>query len=215
MSYLQHEGMSKNRMYALIAVAILHVLMGYMLISGLAVKAVKVITGPMQVQQIDEEIVDVEEPPPPPERLEEIPPYVPPPDVVIEAPPPAVETIQATTTPPPPPPVIAPPAPTVIAPPSPVEVKPVRPRGRTVTISQDDYPAASTRAQEEGRMTVKVTVGTNGRVQSCEVVRSTGYKRLDERACQVAERRWRFHPATEDGDAVASTYTQNITWELK
>lgn len=215
MSYLQNEGMSKNRMYALIAVAILHILMGYLLISGLAVKAVRVITGPIEAKQIDEDIEDIEEPPPPPENLEDIPPYVPPPDVVIDAPPPPVETITATTQlpppPPPPAPVAAPPPP----PPAPVQRKPAQPKGRTVGVSQDDYPAASVRAQEEGRSTIRVTVGTNGRVSDCTVVQSSGHSRLDDRACQVAQRRWRFSPATEDGNPVVSTFTQNITWQIR
>ena len=112
MSYLQQEGISKRTWYAIIAVAILHVLLGYALISGLAIKAVKVITGPLETVNIEEQAPPPDEPPPPPPKLEDIPPYVPPPDVQIEtsAPPPPTITTQ-TAVPQPQPTVTAPPAP--------------------------------------------------------------------------------------------------------
>ncbi|MGQ5701452.1 energy transducer TonB [Sandaracinobacteroides sp. A072] len=216
MSYLQQEGLSRRTWISIIAVGVLHVLMGYALISGLAIKAVQVITGPLETVNIEEQAPPPEEAPPPPPKLEEIPPYVPPPDVVIEtsAPPPPTITTQ-TTIATPEPPRVAPPAPPAPPPPPKVEVKPASPRGNSVGITSDDYPEASRRAGEEGTMTVRITIGTNGRVDSCEVVRSTGFSRLDERACQIAQRRWRFNPATENGQPVPSTRTQNITWRLE
>ena len=61
MSYLQEEGWSRRTWISVILVGILHVLLGYALISGLAIKAVKVITGPL-------EAVNIEEQAPPPEE---------------------------------------------------------------------------------------------------------------------------------------------------
>ena len=111
MSYLQEEGISKRTWYAIIAVGVLHVLLGYALISGLAIKAVKVITGPLETVNIEEPAPPPDEPPPPPPKLEDIPPYVPPPDVQIETAAPPPPTITTQTAVPQPAPTVAPPAP--------------------------------------------------------------------------------------------------------
>ena len=218
MSYLQQDGISKGRMNAIIAVGLLHALLVYALVSGLAVKAVKVITGPLEAVNIEEAAPPPEEAPPPPPQLEDIPPYVPPPDVVIEtsAPPPPNVTTQSVISVPEPP-RFAPPAPPAPPPPAPPAIKPTAPvpNMRTFTVSEDDYPDASRRAGEEGVTGVRVTVGTNGRVTNCTVIRSSNFPRLDERACQIAERRWRFKPATENGQPVEATITRNYRWQLQ
>src|SRR3990167_6254197 len=89
------QGVSSKRMVSLALVALLHAFLGYAFISGLALRVVKVVTGPMETFEVEEPTVD-EEPPPPPPELEEIPPYVPPPEVIVEtaAPPPPAITIQ-------------------------------------------------------------------------------------------------------------------------
>ena len=218
MSYLQQDGWSKRTWYAVIAVALLHVLLGYALISGLAIKAVKVITGPLETVNIEEQAPPKEEPPPPPPKLEEIPPYVPPPDVVVEtaAPPPPTITTQTTIATPEPPRVVAP-APAPPAPPAPPAIPGTAPQpvARTFTVSPDDYPDASRRAGEEGVTGIRVTVGTDGKVSDCSVTRSSGFPRLDEKACQIAERRWRFKPATENGKPVTATISRNYRWQLE
>lgn len=218
MSYLQQEGASSRKTYAIIAVAILHVFLGYALISGLAIKAVKVITGPLETVNIEEQAPPPDEPPPPPPKLEEIPPYVPPPDVVIEtaAPPPPSITTQTTIARPEPPRVVppAPPAPPPPAPPAVPGTAPV-PVARTFTVTPDDYPDASRRAGEEGVTGIRVTVGVDGKVSNCQVVHPSGFARLDEKACQIAERRWRFKPATESGQPVSATITRNYRWQLE
>ena len=213
MSYLQEEGISKRTWYSIIAVAVLHVLLGYALISGLAIKAVKVITGPLEAVIIEEQAPPPEETPPPPPKLEDIPPYVPPPDVLIETsapPPPTISTQSAIATPEPQ--RVAPPAPP--APPS-VPGTRAQPIARTFTVTEDDYPDASRRAGEEGVTGIRVTIGTDGRVTACSVVKSSGFSRLDERACQIAQRRWRFKPATENGQPVEETVNRNYRWQLQ
>lgn len=216
MSYLQEQGLSKRTWYAIVAVAVLHILLGYALISGLAIKAVKVITGPLETVNIEEQAPPPEETPPPPPKLEDIPPYVPPPDVQIEtsAPPPPTITTQAAV--PQPQPTVAPPAPPA-PPPAPPAIAPTAPQPvmRTFAVSEDDYPDASRRAGEEGITGVRVTVGVDGRVSACSVTRSSGFSRLDERACQIAERRWRFKPATQNGQPVEATINRNYRWQLQ
>jgi periplasmic protein TonB len=215
MSYLQEEGPSKRTLYSIIAVLVLHALLGYALVTGLAIKAVQVITGPLETVNIEEQAPPPEETPPPPPKLEDIPPYVPPPDVQIETsapPPPTISTQSTIATPEPP--RVAPPQP---APPAPPAVPGTRaqPIARTFAVTEDDYPDASRRAGEEGVTGVRVTIGTDGRVSACSVVRSSGFSRLDERACQIAQRRWRFKPATENGQPVEETVNRNYRWQLQ
>jgi protein TonB len=218
MSYLQEEGISKRTWYSIIAVAVLHVLLGYALISGLAIKAVKVITGPLETVNIEEQAPPPEETPPPPPKLEDIPPYVPPPDVVIEtsAPPPPVISTQSTIATPEPP-RVAPPAPPA-PPPAPLgPTQRATPKGRLgASISTEDYPEASTRAGEEGTTAVTYVIGTDGRVQSgsCRVTQSSGFDRLDRRTCELIERRFRFNPALENGTPVAETRSQRVRWQI-
>ncbi len=203
------QSMSKARMVTLGAVALLHVALGYLFASGLALRAVAHITGPMETFEVDEPTVE-EEPPPPPPEMEEIPPYVPPPEVVIEtlAPPPPENTItvqKAVPKPPPPPP---PPAgPTTRA----------EPRGRLGdTVTADDYPQASIRAEEEGSVVARYVIGTDGKVVdgTCTIQKSSGHSRLDDATCRVIERRFRFRPAQQNGEPVQETRTQGFRWQI-
>ena len=220
MAYADEPGMSTKRLVSLILVGLIHAFLGYAVISGLAVKAVKVITGPLETFEVEEPEDVEEEPPPPPEQMEEIPPYVPPPDVVVESlpPPPAPVTVVRTPPPPRPPPVITPPAPPPPPPPPPAgPTKGAEPRSRGFGFSEADYPSASLRAEEEGTVTISMRVGTDGRVVSgsCKVVSSSGHSRLDSQSCRLAERRFRFDPAEKNGTPVEDTYTQAFRWELQ
>jgi protein TonB len=209
-------------MVSLGIVALLHVFLGYAFVSGLALKAVKVVTGPLETFEVEEQAPPEEEPPPPPPELEEIPPYVPPPEVVVEttAPPPPITTQTVVQTPDPPrvvqapPPVVAPPP----APPPPAgPTQRATPRGRLgATISSDDYPDASLRAEEEGVTRVSYQIGPDGRVVSgsCQVTGSSGHDRLDRRTCELVERRFRFNPALQNGQPVAETRAQAVRWQI-
>jgi protein TonB len=201
-------------MVGLAIAALLHALLGYAFISGLAIKALKVVTGPLETFEVEEPTVE-EEPPPPPPEMEEIPPYVPPPEVVVEslAPPPPTVTIQ-TTVPTPDPPRVAPPAPP--APPS--VAQKATPKGRLgASITSDDYPNASIRAEEEGTVTARYVIGTDGRVVggSCAITKSSGFSRLDEQTCSLIERRFRFNPAKDAGGApIQETRSQAFRWQI-
>ncbi|WP_188945402.1 energy transducer TonB [Polymorphobacter multimanifer] len=209
--------MSKNRMMAFGAVALLHVFLGYAFITGLALKAVKAIVQPLETVNVKEEAPPPDEPPPPPPVELEIPPFVPPPEVTIQSDSPPPVTIQTqSTVQQVAPPVFAPPAPP--APPAPAPtVAPTRAtdRGRGNTIGEDDYPDASLRAGEEGVTRVRFVVGTDGKVGSCEVVASSGSARLDDATCKIIIRRFRYNPATSNGAPVTETKTVPIRWQIR
>jgi protein TonB len=78
---------------------------------------------------------------------------------------------------------------------------------------QPDYPAAEERAQVEGSVTVRVLIGTDGRVKAVEKVRaaSDAFFRATERQ---ALRHWRFRPATVDGRPVESRKVMIVHFRL-
>lgn len=199
-------------MMSLGLVIVLHAFLGYAFVTGLAYRAVKVITEPLEVVDIEEQAPPEEEPPPPPPDMEEIPPYVPPPDIMVEtaAPPPPPITIQ-TETPRPEPIRVAPPAP----PAGPTTA--ATPRGKLgASITTDDYPPASIRAEEEGQVIAQYEVNEQGRVTpgSCQITKSSGFSRLDARTCELVERRFRFNPALSNGTPVKANRSQSFRWVL-
>lgn len=125
MSDLRAYRAPQPRWFGLAVVGLLHVLVIYALVSGLARKVVAAVLRPVDVQ-----VIQGTPPPPPPPVVKQIvtqtaapktpPPFVPPPEVRLPAPPPVQETVTVRTpTPPapepfkpsPPQPVVAPPAP--------------------------------------------------------------------------------------------------------
>ncbi len=124
---------SSQRFKGIVIVVVLHALLGYALVSGLARKGLNLIKKPLEAVVIQEVIIPPPPPPPPPpKKIEKLPdapkveapppPFVPPPDVT----PPVTSNapvIQSVATPPPAPAVIAPPPP---PPPAPVATGPKR-----------------------------------------------------------------------------------------
>ena len=100
------------------------------------------------------------------------------------------------------------------APPSVPSMPPSPPRLRSGTIGMDDYPVAALRAEAEGIVDLSLTVDANGRVSGCTVTASAGHPALDSTTCSLALRRYRFAPATRNGQPVASTYNQRVRWSL-
>lgn len=214
MSYMDQPGMSKNRQTALVAVAVLHVILGYAIVSGFAISMVKKIVEPLEAVNVKEEAPPPDEPPPPPPKEIEIPPYVPPPEVTVQTESAPTITTQSTVARPDPP-VVAPPAPP--APPAPAP--PAGPTSAAVpnrgnVISEDDYPSASRAAEEEGVVRVSYVVGVDGRVNECEITQSSGFKRLDDITCTLIKRRFRFKPALRGGEAVPERKTVPVRWQL-
>jgi periplasmic protein TonB len=73
------------------------------------------------------------------------------------------------------------------------------------------YPPASMRAREQGYVVLQVLVDEKGQARTVEVVRSSGYPRLDESAVD-AIRKWTFTPA--EGSAGPEARIA-ITWEFE
>jgi protein TonB len=79
---------------------------------------------------------------------------------------------------------------------------------------QPAYPAARLRGQEDGHVTVKVLVGTNGRVKAVEQLSATGADFFDATRRQALSK-WRFKPATRGGVAEESWMTLTVTFRIQ
>lgn len=216
MSYAQRKEISGNRTAAIVIVAILHAILGYAIVTGLAYNVIKKAAEDLKTFDVEEEPPPPEETPPPPENQPDVPPPVvaPPPIVRIDsiAPPPVVATPVA------PPPVITPTAPP--APPAPPAVRTVPPKSAVGNLqglfSTDDYPAAAAENEEQGTVAVRLAIGPNGRVTDCSISSSSGSRTLDSTTCRILRSRARFTPATDNmGQPTTGSFTQRITWRLQ
>ena len=79
---------------------------------------------------------------------------------------------------------------------------------------QPSYPSPLVRAGIEGAVTVRVLIGSDGRVKSVELVRATDPAFFEATKAQ-ALRYWRFSPATTDGTATESWRTMTVKFKLE
>lgn len=208
------QGMTTRKAVSIGIVALLHVAIGYALISGLAINVIKKAATDLKVVDIKDQPPPPEQkpPPPPPEQKVEPPPIV--------APPPLVQT-QTIAPPivsvPSPPPVIhemAPPAPP--PPPRPVVSQAAGAKGDPAQwITNDDYPPGAMRDGRQGTTRISWTINTVGRVENCQVTSSSGSPDLDQAACALLTRRGRYSPAKDQsGNPISSTSSRSIRWQV-
>ncbi len=229
MAYADQQ-LSGNKIIAIIIVALIHVALGYALITGLAYSAASAVIERVTTIDIDEPEPEPEpEEPPPPEEVqpqpETIPPPVaPPPPISVATRAPPIRT-QVDIPPPAPPRLrVPPPRPSLVQPPPappPPPPAPSRARGVQVDgnwqsrIVNEGYPSRAISRELEGTVGVRVQVGSNGRVASCSVTNSSGESILDQGACSAMERYARFRPALNDaGDPITGNYTTSIVYRL-
>ena len=168
-----------------------------------------------------------------PERAPE-----PTPPKATPAPPKVVQVVKKSIAPPPPIPVTQAPAPTAIsAPPAPAQPAepshsapapsapaaaappgPVHPKQITSGIEYIEaprvtFPAASRRMGEEGTVQFKVLVNTSGKAEHVDIIKSSGFPRLDEEAKRAVMRAV-FKPYIEDGKPIVVSTTGVINFKL-
>src|SRR6478609_7670401 len=203
MAYADQQ-MSGSRIVAIVIVALIHVALGYALVTGLAYSALKKAVERVTTVDIEEPPPPEEEPPPPPpDEVRPPPPVAPPPPINIAPAPPSIVT-QDT---------IPPPAP----PPPPSKARGAQPENQRSWQQRimDNYPARAIRDEIEGRVGVRVTVGPNGRVTGCSVSSPSGSGILDDAACQDITRYGRFSPALDDdGNPTSGSWGTTIVYQL-
>lgn len=206
-AYVHDTEFFTGRTAVLAVIIALHVFIGWALATGLARKAIEAIAPPIETDILQEEMKKNEPPPPPPPEFQKPPVEVPPPDVTIDMP---VETTQTTA-------ISNVTTKHVEAPPArPVSRTPAGP-GKGFPATEDYYPQASRRLEEQGVVVVSVCVDPSGRLSGEPSVATTsGSPRLDEGALKLAKAgSGHYKPATEDGKPVAGCNRFGIRFQLK
>jgi periplasmic protein TonB len=227
MSYANRKQMSSNRTAAIIIVALIHIALGYALVTGLAYNVIKKAAEDLKTFDVEEEPPPPpEEPPPPPDTATPPPPQIVAPPSIIK-----LDTVapQIQTAP------VSPPTITPTAKPAP-QTKGC-PGGATVLVTQtcpqvisqaakakanlnslfstDDYPQSAIRNEEQGTTAVRLSVGPDGRVADCSVTASSGSTALDNATCNIIRRRARYTPAKDQaGSPITGSDTARIRWVL-
>jgi len=212
MDYAEQQRDPFKHLLGLAIVVLLHVLIVYALVTGLAHKVIEVIKKPIETKIVEEvkPPPPPETPPPPPPKLTTPPPpFLPPPEVqiAVAAAPTAITVV--TNTPPPVAAIVPQPPPTVHAP---VRVAPVIDAAHSC--SKPDYPPASVRAEETGVVSLRFLIDLDGHALKAEVVHSSGHKRLDE-AARAALGLCKFKPGTVDGKPEQSWAPIQYVWKLE
>ena len=207
-AYVHDTNYFTGRTVVLAVIVGLHVFIGWALATGLARKAIEVLAPPIQTDIVQEVEKKTEPPPPPPPEMQKPPVEVPPPDVTIDMP---VETTQTTAitattkhTEAPPPVAKA----TTRTPPGP---------GKGFPNTEDYYPNASRRLEEQGIVVVNVCVDQSGKLtQEPSVDKSSGSPRLDEGGLKLAKAgSGHYKPSTEDGKPVSGCGKFGIRFQLR
>lgn len=224
MNYAEQQRNPGKHAVGIGIVIVMHILLGWALVNGLARTVIEVIKGPIETKIIEE----TKPPPPPPENLPPPPKFappppsfVPPPEVVVTPPPTPAPTITVTPVAPPPAPVaIAPAAPAPPAPPAPA-VPTAAPVAAITSVSdcKPAYPAAALKEDATGTTKIRFTIDASGKMMGAEVVKSAGasraHKALD-RAAVNALSECKFKPGRdENGKAVGAFAHVDYVWKLE
>jgi len=171
-------------------VIVLHILLGWALVNGLARRVIDVVKAPIETKIIEEVKKPPPEvpPPPPPKLAAPPPPFIPPPEINIEipkvTPPPTITTVTTTPPPPGPPPVARP---TVTAP-----QPTVRKEYKASYRVDPTFPREAIRRGINGHVVAWVHIAPNGSVTDVEIKSSSNP--LFDREVIRALSQWKFNP---------------------
>jgi hypothetical protein len=103
-------------------------------------------------------------------------------------------------------------------------LQPVTPINKHAWITSDDYPSRALRDELQGTVAYTLTVGVNGRVQSCEMTKNENptfmtsvndVPELNNATCRNITRRARFIPSTDaEGRPLLANYSGRVRWAL-
>jgi protein TonB len=176
---------------SIIMVGLLHLAIGYALVTGLARKVVEVIKAPLETKIIEEvkKPPPDQPPPPPPKMAAPPPPFIPPPEINIQVPTvtqaPTITTVTTERPVAPPPPVAAAPAP----PPQPLVRKEYKASYRV----EPTFPRQAQRDGTSGRVVAHVVVAPSGAVTEVRIIQSQPPRVFDREVIRALSQ-WRFNP---------------------
>jgi periplasmic protein TonB len=213
MYYATKRTNNTTRVVGLVSVVAMNALVFWVLVSGFGAS--------MMAKLVETQVAIIDQP------KEEEPPPPPPPPVDVELPPPPPQVILPDFV------FNQPPAPTAIQqvavvpqPARPAEVRPPPPPAIVISVKpkpgkrfdKPEYPAASIRAQEQGNVTVSVCVDEQGRMTNVQLLKSSGFPRLDEATLKSLPKT-RLDPAKgSDGKPIAMCnppYAFTYVWNLE
>jgi protein TonB len=224
MSFTMQQRDPKKHLMGVAVVVVIHVVVVWALLTGLAQKVIEVVKAPLETKIIQEIKPPPPPPPPaapPPKMIAPPPPFVPPPEVVVATPPPVANTIQVTSNVAPK--EVVPMVPT--APPDPASTATVASPAakesiRTAAVidskkgcEEPEYPSTSRRNEEEGTVVLRFLVDVDGHVIDSKIATTSGFARLD-RAARETLSRCVFKPGTVDGKPEQSWANIRYTWHL-
>ncbi len=188
MDYAQRQRNPAKHLPSIVMVVVLHIAVGYALVTGLARRVVEVIKQPLEAKIIEEiKKPPPDTPPPPPPKLAPPPPpYIPPPEINIQVPitqsAPTITTVTTTKPPPAPPKIEAPPAPKPL----------VRKEYKASYRVDPQFPRQAIQQGLSGRVIAWVHVAPNGSVTEVEIRQSSS--RIFDREVVRALSQWKFNP---------------------
>lgn len=196
MSYA--EAASRPSPRAVAAVVLIHALIAYAFVTGLAYTVVEKVSGDLKTFNVVEPPPPAEAPAPEPKPAEKTSP--------VEA---APSPVRSEANP------LSRPQSSPSASPAPAAAASAASLLRGRFNNETDYPNAARRNEEQGTVRVAFTIGTDGRVSNCAVVQSSGSSSLDSTTCRIFERRFRYAPARDaSGNPVPTTMRQSVNWRL-
>jgi len=179
MDYAQQQRNPGRHLTGITIVLLLHVLIVWALVSGLARTVVEVVKGPIDVKVIEEIIKKPPPPPevvpPPPKMAAPPPPFIPPPEINIAPPPVPAPAISAVTQ-------EAPPAPQAPIIQKPVEAPPPAPAVRSAravctnyveVVQSVVYPREALKDNIEGEVVIEFTITAAGKITDINIKSST------------------------------------------
>jgi protein TonB len=102
----------------------------------------------------------------------------------------------------------------VEAAPAPAQVELPSTRAEYLQNPAPNYPPASRRAGEQGKVVVRVLIGADGTAREAELRQSSGFDRLDRAAVDTV-RKWRYVPGKRNGVPEAMWFDVPINFVLE
>lgn len=82
-------------------------------------------------------------------------------------------------------------------------------------IGEQDYRSSWINRDMKGTAGFRLGIGADGRVESCNITRSTGYAELDAATCALITRRARFEAARDsNGARTQGTFVSTVEWRI-
>ncbi len=195
------SGPSSRRTAIIGGVAMLHIVIVYALISGMAGQIAKYIPQEITTRFLDDKTKTADVPPPPKPAL------VQPHETVDTIPPPVIAVANDQ-----PPPITLQQTPSNTVPPAQPDTGAT---GVSSTHSTPPYPALARMAAHQGTVTLQLVISAQGDVAAASVLQSSGFPELDQAAVAWVQAHWKYKPALQNGQAVPSRAQAAVKFDLR